>query len=92
MSSQNENPNDVEIIFSDETVVVDRQDAKTTHSMLKQTDNQSYVCYRKDNKIAIICHVKPKCENSKIEVILAFIYFFYYLLNKSFLVHIYNEA
>lgn len=61
---------DADIIFNAETVVVDRQDTKTTHSMLKQTDNQSYVCYRKDNKIAILCHVMPKTENDNIEVCL----------------------
>ena len=59
-----------DIIFNKDSVCVDRQDNKTTHSALKQTDNQNYVCYRKDNKIAIICHVKPKLDNSNIEVCL----------------------
>ncbi len=68
MSTINPSCSDADIIFNEESVVVDRQDAKSAHSMLKQTDNQNYVCFRKDNKIAVICHVKPKNEDSNIEV------------------------
>ena len=68
LNKDSTSPSAADIIFSTDSVSVDRQDNKTTHSMLKPTDNQNYVCYRKDNKIAIICHVKPKSEDLNIEV------------------------
>jgi len=61
----NETSEIAKIIFSEESVSIDRQDTKNA-AALKPTDNRNFVCYRKDNKIAILCKVIPLIESEKI--------------------------
>lgn len=57
-----------DIMFCEDTITIDRQDAKMPHAVLKPSDNRSYICYRKDNKVGVVCKVKPQDANSNVVV------------------------
>ena len=63
----NEENKTAKILFNEESLTIDRNDAKNGVA-LKPSDNTNYVCYRKDNKIAIKCTVIPLIECDKLVV------------------------
>jgi hypothetical protein len=64
----NETDEDFKILFQNETVAIDRQDTKSPCAVLRQNDNPSFVCYRKDNKIAVFCDIIPLRDDRDVQV------------------------
>lgn len=57
------------MLFNDEeTLTIDRQDTKSLQAALKVTDNADYIVFRRDNKIAIKCHLVPLKDDTNLIV------------------------